>query len=130
MKIEEEEDNGLKIKPTTQNIDNALGVPEPFINKPAVYCVCGAMGSGKSSWLNSIMTAGGKNQVFKHKFDYVFYATPKEVFESEENHPFAKHNPTRLFFDLSHKTFEKIIDTCQTAKEEEKSCCRIYKRFH
>ena len=129
MIITEEEDSGLKIKPTTQNIDGALGVPEPFINKPAVYCVVGAMGSGKSSFLHSIMTAGGKAKVYKHIFDYVFYATPKEVFESEENHPFAKHNPSRLFHDLSAKTFDKIVDTCVQAKEEEKTCCLIIDDF-
>lgn len=126
MKIEEEDDNNLKVKPSKQNIDGELGVPEPFINKPAVYCVVGSMGSGKSCLMNSIMTATGKGQVFKHKFDYVFYSTPKECYESEgENHPFAKHNPARLFHDLSQKTFDRINETCMMAKEEEKNCCLL-----
>ena len=127
---ETEDGTGLKIRTTDQNIDTELGVPEPFINKPAVYCVCGSMGSGKSSWLNSVMTADGKGKVFKHKFDYVFYATPIECFHSEgENHPFAKHTPARLFHDLSAKTFDNINTTLATAKEEEKSCCLIIDDF-
>lgn len=125
MKIEEEEKSDLQIKPSKQNIDNALGVPPPFIDKPAVYVVSGSMGTGKSSFINSIMTAGGKNRVFKGVFDKVFYATPKEVFESESNHPFKDHPPSRMFFDLSDKTFDTIIEQALETKEEDGNSCLI-----
>jgi hypothetical protein len=126
MLIEEAEDNDLRVKPSKQNIDGALNVPEPFINKVAVYAVIGSMGSGKSCFMNSIMTATGKGQVFKRKFDYVFYSTPKECFESEgENHPFAKHSPARLYHDLSQKTFDAITEHLERAKEEEKTSCLL-----
>jgi len=118
MKIEEEEDSELVIKPTKQKIDDALGVPAPFLDKCGVYVVSGGMGTGKSAFLNSIMTASGKGQVYKHKFNKVFYSTPREVFDSEENHPFKKHNANRLFFDLSDKTFNSIIQQALEEKEE------------
>lgn len=125
MKIEEDEESELKIKPSIQNIDNALGVPEPFINKPAVYVVSAPQGGGKSSFINSIMTSGGKNKVFKGVFEKVFYATPKEVFESEDEHPFKDHPKSRMFFDLSDKTFNTIIEQALQTKEEDGNSCLI-----
>lgn len=126
MLITEAEHNDLRVKPSKQNIDGELGVPPPFINKPAVYAIIGAMGSGKSCFTNSIMTATGKGQVFRRKFDYVFYSTPKECFDSEgENHPFAKHSPSRLYHDLSQKTFDAITEQLSSAKEEDKKSCII-----
>ena len=64
MKIEEVETNDIKIRKTQQTIDNILeGVPEPFMNKCSVMVISGYMGSGKSSFLNSIMTGKGKAKV-------------------------------------------------------------------
>jgi hypothetical protein len=125
MKIEEENKSDLVIKPTKQNIDDALGVPEPFIDKCAVYVVSGSMGSGKSSFINSIMTADGKGRVFKNVFDKVFYSTPEEVFQSESNHPFKDHPPSRMFFDLSDKTFNSIIEQAIKEKEDGGNSCLI-----
>ena len=125
MKIEEDEINELIIKPSKQNIDDALGVPPPFLDKVGVYVVSGSMGSGKSSFINSIMTAGGKGKVFKGVFNKVFYATPQEVFESESNHPFKDHPPSRMFFDLSDKTFNSIIEQSLMEKEEGGNSCLI-----
>jgi len=47
MKIDVVEKSDLGIKLGKQNIDKKLGVPEPFLDKPAVYVISGAMGSGK-----------------------------------------------------------------------------------
>lgn len=118
MKIEEDGESNLVIKPTKQTIDDKLGVPEPFLNKCGVYVVSGGMGSGKSSFLNSVMTANGNGKVYKHIFNKVFYSTPQEVFDSEENHPFKKHNKSRLFFDLSNKTFESIVEQAIAEKDD------------
>jgi hypothetical protein len=129
MIITEVEENAIKIRPTKQTIDNKLDVPRPFFDKNAFYCVSGHMGSGKSSFLNSIMTRGGKAKVFKHVFDAVHYVTPKEVMDSEENHPFKDHNPARIHHDLSPATFEKIIADCLEVKEEGGNSCFICDDF-
>jgi len=129
MKIEEVEENEIKIRPTKQTIDNKLDVPRPFFDKNAFYCISGHMGSGKSSFLNSIMTRGGKAKVFKHVFDAVHYATPKEVMDSEENHPFKDHNPNRMYHDLSPATFEKILADCLEVKEAGGNSCFLCDDF-
>lgn len=123
MKIEEVETNEIKIKPTKQTIDDKLNVPAPFMDKCGVYCISGHMGSGKSSFLNSIMSSNGKAKVFKKVFDAVHYITPKEVMESEEDHPFKKHNPQHIHHDLKPDTFEKIIQDCLEVKQEGGNSC-------
>jgi KaiC/GvpD/RAD55 family RecA-like ATPase len=119
MLIEEVETNDIKIKKTKQTIDDVLdGVPEPFMPKCSVMVISGYMGSGKSSFLNSIMTGKGKAQVYRGVFDKVHYITPLEVMESEENHPFAKHSKERTYHDLEASTLDKIIEDCVETKEK------------
>jgi len=108
MRIEELDAADIKIKTTKQTIDDKLGVPAPFMDKCGVYVITGSMGSGKSSFLNSIMTRGGQAKVFKGVFDEVHYITPLEVMQSEENHPFADHPKERVYHNLNPDTFEKI----------------------
>jgi hypothetical protein len=126
MIIEEVENpESLKVVATKQNIDQKLGVPPPFIDKPAVYVVSGGMGSGKSTFMNSIMTAGGKNKVFKGAFDHIHYSTPPEVFTSDPNHPFNKHELSRLYFELTPSMLDDITDDAIRTKEDGGCSCLI-----
>ena len=126
MLIEETENPAhLKINPTAQNIDKALDVPEPFINKPAVYCVVGSMGSGKSTLMNSIMTSGGKARVFKGKFNHIHYSTPPEVFSSDPNHSFNDHELSRLHFELTPAMLDEITEDVIQVKEDGGVSCLI-----
>lgn len=126
MHIEEHENPvNLKIQPTKQNIDQKLGVPAPFIDKPAVYVVSGGMGSGKSTFMNSIMTSAGQNRVFKGKFDHIHYSTPPEVFTSDPNHPFNDHELTRLHFELTPSMLDAITEDAIRVKEDGGCSCLI-----
>jgi hypothetical protein len=126
MKITEENNQSkLSIKTTKQNIDDKLGVPEPFINKCAVYVVSGGMGSGKSTWLNSVMTSGGEGKVFKGVFKHVHFSTPAEVFMSDSNHPFSDHCAERLHFTLTPEVLDEITDDCIAVKDGGGNSCLI-----
>jgi hypothetical protein len=117
MKIEELETNAVKIKPSKQNTDMSLGVNPPFLDRPSVYVISGSQGSGKSSFLESIMTKGGEAKVFRKVFDRVFYSTPEETMSSTPDHPFANHPSERVFHDLSPATFESILEQALAVKD-------------
>lgn len=125
MKIEELETSDVKIKPTKQNTDQKLGVPAPFVDKCACYVISGSQGTGKSSFVNSIMTRGGQARVFKGVFDEVHYSTPLEVMESEQAHPFRDHPAERKYHNLNPDTFDKIINDCIAVKDKGGTSCLI-----
>jgi len=126
MKITEEENpEPIKIKKTKQTIDQPLGVPEPFPDKPSVIVISAAMGMGKTTLLNSLMTGEGKARVYRNVFDKVFYITPKEVMDSEENHPFKDHPKDRIFHNLDPDTLEKISEEAIKVKDEDGSSALI-----
>lgn len=127
MKIEELAESKLKVKPTKQNIDKALGVPPPFPNKNSVIFISGGQGTGKSTFISNLFKAGGENRIYKKVFDTVMYATPEEVFESEENHVFKGH--PRVYHDLTQDTFDKIIDTAKETKAEDGDSCLVIDDF-
>ena len=116
MKIEKVDESKLKIKPTKQNIDDALGVPPPFPNKNSVIFISGGQGTGKSTFISNLFKAKGENRIYRKVFDTVMYATPEEVFSSEENHIFKGH--PRVYHDLSPETFETIIETAVETKKD------------
>jgi len=118
MRIEELDTFDIKIKTTKQTIDDVLNVPAPFPNKCSVYVITGGMGSGKSSFLNSIMTRGGQSKVFKGIFDEVHFITPREVMDSEESHPFKNHPAERVYHNLNPDTFEKIKEGAMGVKDK------------
>lgn len=116
MKIEKVDESKLKIKPTKQNIDDALGVPPPFPNKNSVIFISGGQGTGKSTFISNLFKAKGDNRIYRKVFDTVMYATPEEVFSSEEDHIFKGH--PRVYHDLSPATFETIIETAVETKKD------------
>jgi hypothetical protein len=123
MKIEQLETNDIKIKPSKQNTDMSLGVKPPFLDRPSVYVITGSAGSGKSSFVESIMTKGGTGQVFKKAFETVFYSTPEETMSSTPDHPFKDH--PRIYHDLKSETFENIIEQALATKNDGGNSCLI-----
>jgi energy-coupling factor transporter ATP-binding protein EcfA2 len=118
MKIEERDMFDFKLKKSKQTIDDILPVPAPFPSKPSVIAIIGAMGSGKSSLLNSLMSGKGKSLVYRGVFSKVHYVTPEAVFQSEVDHAFKDHPPERIYHDLQPDTMDKIIEQLVEVKEE------------
>jgi uridine kinase len=127
MKIEEIEHSELVIKPTKQSIDNILDVPPPFPNRCSVIFISGGQGTGKSTFISNLFKATGKNRIYRKVFENVMYATPKEVFESEEDHIFKDHRS--VFHDLSQDTFKQIVEQSIATKKAEGNSCLIIDDF-
>jgi adenosyl cobinamide kinase/adenosyl cobinamide phosphate guanylyltransferase len=127
MKIEEIEHSDLVIKPTKQSIDNVLDVPAPFPNRCSVIFVSGGMGTGKSTFIANLFKATGKNRIYRKVFESVIYATPKEVFDSEEDHVFKNHQ--KVYHDLTQDTFNKITEQAIATKNDEGNSCLVIDDF-
>ena len=127
MKIEEIEKSDLVIKPSKQSIDNVLDVPPPFPNKCSVIFVSGGMGTGKSTFIANLFKATGKNRIYRKVFDNVMYATPKEVFDSEEDHAFKNH--PKVYHDLSPDTFKTITELSIKTKDDEGNSALVIDDF-
>ena len=113
------EKSELKIHPTKQTIDKPLGLPRPFDDKNGIYVLTGGQGSGKSTWLHSALTCRKKDgKIFAGCFTRVFYATPEEVMDSEENHPFRNHVKTRLFHTFNKEMLENVIEQALEVKRQ------------
>ena len=122
---ETENPHSIIIKPGIQNIDKKLGCPSPFPDKPSVMLISGAMGSGKSSFLQSVMTATGEGRVYHKRFNKVIYTTPQETFDSEENHPFKDHPTNRIHFQLTPALLNQVADEAIAEKAEGGNTCFI-----
>ncbi len=130
MEIEQVENNNLRIVPTRQTIDKKLGVPPPFPDKNSCYVVAGGQGSGKTTFMNSIMTNNSADgRVFYKRFEKVFYMTPREVMTSEATHPFKDHDESRLYHELSVKNLDNIIEQALEEKADGGNSCLIIDDF-
>lgn len=127
MKIEEVHESDLVIKPQKQSIDKSLGVPPPFPDKCSVILVSGPMGSGKSSFIANLFKATGKNRIYRKVFESVYYVTPKEVFDSEDDHVFKDHS--KVYHDLSQDTFNQIIEQSIATKNDDGDNCLVIDDF-
>lgn len=127
MKIEEIDKSDLVIKPSKQSIDNLLDVPPPMPNKCSVIFVSGGMGTGKSTFIANLFKATGKNRIYRKVFDTVMYATPKEVFDSEEDHAFKNHS--KVYHDLKQDTFDTITELAIKTKDDEGNSCLVIDDF-
>jgi len=127
MKIEEIEYSDLVIKPAKQSIDNKLDVPPPFPDRCSVIFVSGGMGTGKSTFIANLFKATGKNRIYRKVFESVMYATPKEVFDSEEDHAFKNH--PKVYHDLTQDTFNKISEQAIATKNDDGNSCLVIDDF-
>lgn len=90
--------------------DTSLGedIPNPCPRGHFFWGIFGKPGSGKSSYLISLLTSKGANKVYRKVFHDIYYVVPKNSMASVGNNIYKEHPPEKLFHELSVKTLEGI----------------------
>ena len=105
-----------KMKPIKEKQDIYIpNIINPNISRRngMVYVLTGSGGSGKSSLMLNMFK--DKN-MYKKKFDNIYYFTPSSSFNSVDKHPFEKHD--KVYHDLTVDTLQSIYQELVDSKEE------------
>jgi KaiC/GvpD/RAD55 family RecA-like ATPase len=82
----------------------------------------GKPGSGKTSIVISWLTGKKKNKVFRKVFDHILLVMPESSRNSLKKNIFEKHDPDKMFEELTSTTINTIYDMLLTSsKENEKT---------
>ena len=77
-----------------------------------IWVLCGSGGSGKTSQLLNFFK---KKELYRSKFDNVFYIAPMGSFLSVQNHPFKDHD--KVYHELTTGLLEDIYNQLLEIKE-------------
>jgi len=80
-----------------------------------IWIITGSGGSGKTSMLLNFFKT---KQLYKHKFSNIFYICPQSSFLSVANHPFSKHDESRVFHELNEDVLDNIYSELKEIKRE------------
>lgn len=90
------------------------GIPEGVSRRNGmIYCLAGSGGSGKSNCLFNLLTT---KELYKNKFDKIYYFVPETSFLSVAKHPLRNH--PRVYHDLTIEALESIIDEIEENKRQ------------
>jgi KaiC/GvpD/RAD55 family RecA-like ATPase len=82
----------------------------------------GKPGSGKTSIVISWLTGKKKNKVFRKVFDHILLVMPESSRKSLKKNIFEKHDPDKMFEELTSNSINTIYDMLlQSSKENEKT---------
>lgn len=85
-------------------------IKEPFLNKSFFYLIVGKAGSGKSTFLFSLLTTKGKDTIYRRVFKNILYVCPPNSRSSIKDNPLADLDADHLFDNLNVEVQDKIID--------------------
>jgi KaiC/GvpD/RAD55 family RecA-like ATPase len=80
-----------------------------------IWVITGSGGSGKTSMLLNFFKS---KQLYKHKFSNLFYICPQSSYLSVANHPFEKHDSSRIFHELNEDILDDIYSELKEIKKE------------
>jgi len=89
-------------------------------------CLLGPPKSGKTSMLISILSQDGENKIYLKAFHRIYVIMPTQSRNSLKNNIFKKHDPTRLFDELTLSNLQTIYDEVQQNSLEGKSSLILY----
>ena len=88
-------------------------------------CYCGKPASGKTSLLISFLTGKGKNKVYRKCFNHVYVIMPTSSRESMQKNPFQKHDPEKLYDELTFDIIEEIYNKLLNSSSEKENSLLI-----
>jgi hypothetical protein len=105
-----------KSKPIQEVMD--INVPNIIVDNVSkrngmIYVLTGSGGSGKSSLLLNFFKS---KDLYRNKFDFIYYFSPSASFLSVVKHPFEKHD--KIFHELTEGLLYEIYDELIKMKEE------------
>ena len=107
VKITEHE-NDLHIRPPTMLCDVELGeIPQPMPDKAFFMMLIGSAGSGKTSFLVSLLTQK-KPAIYRRVFENIYVVAPAHSLASIKSNIFRNHSPDKIFNELSVSTLQTI----------------------
>jgi hypothetical protein len=105
-----ETDNPLRVIAPKMLCDTSLGddIPEPCPRGHFFWGIFGKPGTGKSSYLISLLTSKSQNKVYRKVFHDIYFVVPKNSMASVGHSIFRDHPPEKLFNDLSVRNLDTI----------------------
>jgi len=116
--IENKEYNNIKKKPIKEIMHIYIpNIPDYISNRNGmVYILTGSGGSGKSSLLLNFFKT---KELYRCKFDNIYYFCPESSFSSVEKHPFEKHD--KIYHELTADILLSIYDELDNIKQTSKT---------
>ena len=124
LKITEEKNEHLKVHNTSNNLDKPLApdLPEPLPNYSGFsMLICGASGSGKTTFLYSIMSKPkrkGVRQSYKKVFDRIYIISPTIGKDSIKNDPFKSLPDDQIWRSLSKDVLDELDEKLDDNRTE------------
>lgn len=123
MHIEEQKTSKLNLELPEFCCDAPLGshIPPPLPSSHHFMVFIGPARSGKTSLALSLLTTKGDSRVYRKVWSNVFVFMPPQSRGSLKNDLFAKHDPKKLFDDLTDENISKALEQADAAAAENKS---------
>ena len=88
--------------------------------------IVGRPGGGKTSMLISMLSQKGDNKIYHKVFDFVYVIMPSQSRASLKKNIFEKHEPTRLFDELTMENLHTIFSAVNENSSNKKTSLVIY----
>jgi hypothetical protein len=115
-----EEKNDLHIIPPVMICDAPLSedIPAPLPSKNHVLVINAPPGGGKTSSMVSLLTSKGKNKAYRKVFHNVYFVMPPNSRASLQNTIFEKHDPEKIYDELSPEVLLDIHEKLMNEASE------------